>query len=859
MTPQRWQRVKELFSAASELDAAAATAYLDTTCSDDAELRAEVESLLDAHGADEAILDHPAAAHVSRDFVGAGEERWLGRRIGPYEIAALIGHGGMGDVFRARRVDAEFEKEVAIKLVPGGFHAAHVIQRFRAERQILASLDHPNIARLIDGGVTGDGAPYLVMELVEGEPLDRFAAERGLGLRDRLALFLAVCAAVSYAHQRLVVHRDLKPGNILVTAAGDVKLLDFGIAKLLQPPGAETTAAPTVTLMRTLTPGYSSPEQILGRTITTASDVYSLGVVLYVLLTGRSPYRSILDTAEDAIREVCNTEPQRPSDVAAQMAAPGREPLGRDLDAIILQALRKEPERRYASVDQFAEDIRRYLDGHPVAARGDDFSYRAGKFIRRRRVEVAAAAMLVVTLVGATIFSVREARVADEQRARAERHFASVRGLANTFMFDVNDAIEDLPGATRAREVLVSTALKYLDALAQEAGTDTDLKLELAAAFEKVGNIQGQAYGASKGDAVAAIDSYSRAIALLAGAVAAEPENARASRALARVSMMQSRLLLLQGKIQEAVAGSGRAVDLLERHFQAQPDAEIRKELAVALTADGLNRFYAGTQRDERLARLRRGVALLEDLAREVPEDLELAADLSRAYSTLASTLPGKAADRAVNDESLALYQKALAIDERLIAVTGGQNVEYLRRAFVDRGNLAIHHYETGEFRVALETIRAGKAALEKRASDPGDMQVRLDAALAAWHEGRFLFALGEAREAEDILTNNIETIDELAFEKDNLQMAFVRGASETILGKIETGRAAQPEIESAARLRHWNAARGWFQQAIPRFDRVTAVATLDYMDMRSVNDAREGLARSKAEIAKLGAASPAG
>ena len=859
MTPERWLRVKAIFSTASELDATRVNAWLDEACAEDAELRAEVESLLGAHASAGAIVDKPAAAHVSRDIGGIGEDRWIGRRIGPYEIVALIGHGGMGEVFRARRVDAEFEKEVAIKLVPGGFHSAHVVQRFRAERQILAGLDHANIARLIDGGVTEDGAPYLVMELIDGVPLDRYAAEHGLHVRERLSLFLAVCAAVTYAHQRLVVHRDLKPGNILVTADGAVKLLDFGIAKLLQPAGAETAATPTVTLMRTLTPGYSSPEQILGKPITTTSDVYSLGVVLYVLLTGRSPYRRALDTAEDAIREVCNTEPLRPSAAAAEAGQPGLEQLGHDLDAIILQALRKEPERRYASTELLAEDIRRYLAGQPVTARGDDISYRAGKFVRRHRLEVAAATLLAVTLVAATFYSLREARIADEQRARAEKHFASVRGLANAFMFEVNDAIEDLPGATRAREVLVSTALKYLDTLAQEAGTDSGLRFELAAAFEKVANIQGQAYGASKGNSPAAIDSYAKALALLEPIVTSEPGNTRAARALARVSMLQSRLLLLQGKVKEAIVGSGRAVELLERIAQSQPDAEIQNELAAALSVHGFNHFYAGTPRAERLAYSRRAVSILEDLARQDPANLKLAQDVGAAYRTLASSLVGPEPDAAALDETLALYRKALAIDERLVEESDGQNVDYLRSVYADRHNVALKLYEKGEYREALANLRAANATLPSRAVDSDDIQVRFDAALAAWHEGEFLFALGEEREAEKILMSNVDAIRKLGVENDNLQMAFVRGASETILGNIETSRASRPAIDPAARLRHWNEARDWFAQAIPRFERVTAVAKLDYIDMRAVNGARDGLARSQAEIAKLSGAARAG
>lgn len=859
MTPDRWHLIKEKFAAATALDAAAVAGFLDESCAGDPELRADLESLLVAHHTEDAIVDRPAAQRVPAEFAQAEEDRWLGRRVGAYEITALIGHGGMGAVYRARRVDAEFEKEVAIKLVSGGFHASHVLQRFRAERQILAGLEHPHIARLIDGGATADGAPYLVMELVDGEALDRYAAARALRLRERLKLFLDVCGAVSYAHQRLVVHRDLKPGNILVTAGGVVKLLDFGIARILQPAGTEATAAPTMTLMRTLTPGFSSPEQILGKPVTTASDVYSLGVVLYVLLTGRGPYRRAPQSAEDAIREVCGAEPLRPSLAVAQSQPAGHEPLGRDLDAIILQALRKEPERRYASVEQFADDVRRFLDARPVRARGDEFSYLAGKFIRRRRVEVTAAALLLATLVAATSISVREARIADEQRARAERHFASVRGLANAFVFDINTAIEDLPGATRARELLVTNALKYLNSLADEAGEDEDLRLELASAYEKVGDIQGRPYGASKGDTVAALESYAAAIALLEPIVAADPGDARAVAALARASVARSRLVLLQGKPTEALAASQRALERLEPLVAAQPTVANRILLASALDAHVMSLFYGVDPDRQRVTYARRSIELLEALVREHPHDMALATSLSASYSTLATALDGPKPDQAAMTEAEALYRKALDLSERLVAETGGRNADYLRRLFADRSNFSQQLAASGDMRGALEMLRSARRLIAERAADPNDVQVRFDLALGAWHEGRYLRELGQWEEAESILTDNVSTVRGLETRAENLQLVFVRAASETQLGLIESARGSRPGIDPEARLAHWQRARAWFASAVPAFERVTSVATLSNLDMAPVNAARDGLARADAEIAKLTAGTPTG
>jgi tetratricopeptide (TPR) repeat protein len=859
LTPERWQRVKEVFTAACALEPGEADAFLDEACGGDAELRAEVASLLGAHAASEAVVDRPAAAHLARDFAMADEDRWIGYRIGPYAIVSLIGRGGMGEVYRARRVDAEYEKEVAIKLVPGSFHAAYVLQRFRAERQILAGLDHPNIARLIDGGVTADGAPYLVMELVEGEPLDRYADAQSLRVRERLALFLEVCAAVSYAHQRLVVHRDLKPGNILVTADGAVKLLDFGIAKLLQPPGSEVPAALTVTLMRTLTPGFSSPEQVLGKPITTASDVYSLGVVLYVLLTGRSPYRRALETAEDAIREVCDTEPIRPSAAAAEADRAHAEPLGHDLDAIILRALRKEPERRYATVEQFADDVRRCLEGRPVLARGDDLSYRAGKFIRRHRLEVTAAALLALTLVAATIFSLREARIADEQRARAERHFGSVRGLANRFLFEFHDAIKDLPGATRAREQVVGTALEYLGALSAEAGDDHALREELAAAYEKVGDIQGQAYGAATtGEPRKASESYAQAIALLEPIVAADPAAQGARSSLARVLLRNSRLMLLLENPEEAARLSGRAVSMSEALVRDRPDDAARAMLADAYTAHAYTVDMTAGQDGSGIEFARKSIGILEDLERRNPDDLDTAYKLATAYSSLAITLLGNDARPETMDESLAYYRKAVAVDERLVAATDGKNTKYARGLLLDRFNIAFVLNEKADYRGALESARKAQQLLPALQADAKNKQARIDGANLAWPLGRALLELGRVDEAKGVFEEAFAELESIVKESDTLKVHYLLGTSAFGLGETHARLAGQSKTSRATRLAELRHAEHWFGVAIPHFERVTASITLDHMDMKPVNGAIAGLALVRAEIAKLGGAGTA-
>ena len=855
MTPDRWQLVKDVFSAACELDASERNRYLDETCAGDAALRAEVVSLLDAHNQTDAVIDRPAAAYVGGGEVFAGSDRRIGQRIGAYEIVALIGHGGMGEVYRARRVDAQYDKEVAIKLVPAGYHRDFVLQRLRAERQILANLDHPDIARLIDGGATDEGLPYLVMELVAGEPLDRYCEQRKLTMRERLQLFRDVCAAVSYAHQRLVVHRDLKPGNILVTAEGRVKLLDFGIAKLLQPSANDTGAAPTITLMQALTPGFASPEQILGGTITTASDVYSLGVVLYLLLTGRSPYRTSLDSAQDAIREVCDNDPPPPSSHLS---------LDRDLDAITLRALRKEPDKRYRSVDELSEDVRRHLEGLPVLARGDQFSYRAGKFVRRHRIEIIAAGVLAVTLLGGVFASLREARIAEQQRVvaeqqseRAERHFSSVRKLADTFVFQVHDAIKDLPGSTAARELLVTTALEYLNTLAAEAGNDRELQQDLAAAYEKVGDIQGQAYGqANVGAPRLALDSYAKAIALLEPIVAADPGNIGARSSLAQGYLRRSRLLFVLGEPEQAVVASQSAVSAYEALAQAQPDIVMRASLADAYSSHAYTVDEAGNipggQNDAGVVYARKAVAILEDLARERPDDVNLAYKLAKAYSSLAITVLGDVPRPETMQESLEFHRKALAVDARLVASSSGMNSKYVRALVLDRMNVALILNEMADYRGAVENARAAQPLLARLRTDANNTQVRVDSANLAWPLGRGLLELGELEEARKVFEQHAAVLAELSAASDTLKVQYLRGTMAYGLAEVHARLASTAAGGANGRLKHLRLASDLYSEAITHFERVTASVTLDHMDRHPVEASISGLARSKAEIEKL-------
>ena len=363
-----------VFEQALELPAGERAAFIQKNCEGDEELRREVESLLESHASAGRFIDQPDIFFREEDLKDDDTSVAAGQLIGAYRIVREIGRGGMGAVYLAERADEQYKKQVAIKLIKRGMDTDSVLRHFRNERQILASFDHPNIARLFDGGTTKDGLPYFVMEYIEGVPINQYCSAHGLSVVERLKLIREACAAVSYAHRHTVIHRDIKMSNILVTSEGTPKLLDFGIAKILQP-GIESEALMTMTGVRPMTPEYASPEQVRGEPVTTASDVYSLGVVLYELLTGRSPYHFTSRSLSDVAREITNTEPPRPSTVVSnnnqQSEITNQKFLRGDLDNILLMALRKEPARRYQTVDQFADDIRRHLESRPVLARKD--------------------------------------------------------------------------------------------------------------------------------------------------------------------------------------------------------------------------------------------------------------------------------------------------------------------------------------------------------------------------------------------------------------------------------------------------------------------------------------------------------
>jgi serine/threonine protein kinase len=617
---ERWAIVKRVFEEVLPLQGEEQSQSLDKACAGHPWLRPEVESLLSAYRHAGDTMEHPAIPPESSTADYPTWDPWLGRKIGRYQPIAKIGEGGMGAVYRAVRVDDHYLKQLAIKVLAQGRVAENDFRRFRNERQILASLEHANIARLLDGGATEDGHPYFVMEYVEGERIDEYCDSHRLTIVQRLKLFREVCDAVQYAHQKLVVHRDLKPANILVTADGTPKLLDFGIAKLLDPELFFQTVNLTATLARPMTPEYASPEQIRGEAVTTASDVYSLGVILYRILTGHPPYNTDSQTPADIARAICEQEPERPSVVIGRsvtiMANDGqpialtpelvstlreghpallRKRLTGDLDNIILKALHKDASRRYGSAEQLGDDLGRYLDGLPVHARPDTLFYRVGKYVRRHRIPVVAAALVLLSLLGGMAATLRQARIARAAQARAEQRFNDVRKIAHDLIFDVHDSIQYLPGATPARKLIVQYAMSYLDKLAQESSGDPSLQQELAIAYQKVGDVQGLDVRSNLGDTAGALKSYQKSLDILEGLVKANPQDQRARSDLAESYNRLAAVQLEMGQTAEAFKVSRKNLEIANDIANTADSSDRKAQLSLALAYDGLSNVQAET------------------------------------------------------------------------------------------------------------------------------------------------------------------------------------------------------------------------------------------------------------------------
>ncbi|HLM01849.1 MAG TPA: serine/threonine-protein kinase, partial [Pyrinomonadaceae bacterium] len=743
MNPERYQKIKKIFNQATEMSVAERNDFLENACDSDT-LRREVEKMLVF--ADEEESEDAFEKNAFEIFNSAADAR-IPEKIGAYKIIREIGRGGMGAVYEAVRQNDNFTQKVALKVIKRGMDTDAIVRRFRHEQKILATLEHPNIARFLDGGMTAEGLPFYAMEFVEGEFIDDYCRARNCSVNERLRLFRQVCSAVQYAHQNLVIHRDLKSKNILVTNDGTPKLLDFGIAKVLTPETAEEIG--TATQLGMMTPAYASPEQILGKRIGTASDVYSLGVILYELLTGRKPYRINSNSQIEIEKAVLEREPVRPSSAFMRDAERGtrnknpdngnfsrqieperqdrnpqsaiRNPhlLKGDLDNIILKALRKDAAERYASVGQFSEDIRRYLEGLPVLARPQTFSYRATKFIKRNRIGVAAAAIVFLSLCAGITVAVWQAHRTERQRILAEKRFNDVRQLANSVVFKYHDAIADLEGSTAVREMLVGDALQYLDALAADAHGDNELKKELALAYLKLGDAQGKIYAANVGNTEGALASYQKSVALLEEVVRDAPADTKAKADLIKAYDSLAFLTMRTGGNAPAlVEKSLNLYDELEK--LAPAGSERQMQLVELLIRYGDTRQGFENSLREHL----KALAIIERLVDDDPNNPEKIRQLVRANQRIGTDYQ-RLGDKAKQENkppeeareffrlALEYHRRMFDGTERLYALAPEKpaNRRYLALAFINLSDSLVRNGHSAE---ALLMLGKAQVILEE-------------------------------------------------------------------------------------------------------------------------------------------------
>jgi len=710
-----FRRVEAIFHEAMATSELLRPAMLEEWCKGDALLFEEVRSLLKASELEERTTTSCRLEAETSLVAQAGP-----RLIGPYELDRLVGRGGMGAVYLAHRADGQFEQQVAIKLIDLPFATDLFREQFRLERQILARLSHPNIARLLDGGVSEDGELYLVMEYADGLSIHRYCTQHALPIRARIELFKSVCVAVRFAHQHLVVHRDLKADNIIVLEDGTAKLLDFGTAKMLTAVNVVPEGEFTRHGFHSFTPQYASPEQVLGHPISTASDIYSLGVLLFLLTTGVLPYELREFTTDEMIRVICEQQPPRPSEKTPGMLDP-------DIDAMVLKALRKEPEERYASVDQFIADLQAYLDGRPVAARQGNFRYHAVKFARRNKLPLAGSALLCLSIMVGTTGVTWQAHLANVQRHKAEARAEDLRKLSDSLLSEIDEAIQRLPGSTPAQKLLVSTVLEHLDRAAKDAAGDPQMELDLADAYICMGNVQGNPYDQNIGDAQGALSSLDKALSIATALVRRQTANVAAAHALGWAQQSRSEVLFGLGRTQEAVVMMRSAAATFEELASRQgAKANALMDAAAAYGGLGDEMGQNGT------ASLSDPVGALAAFRKSLELDMrivEIDPGFSRALRGIAVSHAKIANIESETDPGAALLDYREAIQ--------GMNAlpEQMRKAlphqrtlanFLGKNGLALK--EVGRYQEALSFLEQAKAMAQPfLTADPNDTRAGND------------------------------------------------------------------------------------------------------------------------------------
>ena len=863
-----WQQIDPLLTDALDMEDSARAAWLQRLDQTHPQLTPMLRKMLAAHDRAERSREletvprlAPAPPLSSAFAVGA--------RIGPFALVRPLGRGGMGEVWLARQADGRVEREVALKLPTIYLHSEVWRERFRRERDILAKLTHPNIARLFDAGVSDEegsrGQPYLAMECIEGESFTDYVTQRKSTLVERLQLFRQILAAAAHAHRHLVVHRDLKPANILIDQSGQVKLLDFGIAKLIDD-GAVANVAADLTQMggRVMTLRYAAPEQVSGGVISTATDSYALGVILHELVTGLSPYRPVREGRAFTEAALLGQETAVPSSLAISNDAARERKLASakmlsgqiagDLDAIILKAMRKNPADRYASVEQFDEDIQRHLELRPVKAREGTWRYLAGRFAARYKLPIAAGVVVLVTLVAGVVMVEQQRRMAVAEKARAEKHFASVRNLANSFMFEVHGEIKELAGALKARQMLINTSLQYLDSLASEPGADLALTAELASAYRKIANIQGDPVGANLGMLSDSLANFEKGKKLFIALGDYKADDIGVQREFLGLSYSLARAYVQNGdaRWQENIAAT---VKLAQRVATLKgAGLRDRGSAGLALAEQAHLTSYMIGQSPEVEASIEKAVSMLEQLFREFPEEFGAQDPLAATYLRAAEIYAGNRRTPQSLAHAIEMRGKAEALYSMLLA-TRPNEPRYKATLAVNQTGLADNLAQLGRYAEAEQAIQlALKQQSALAVADPKNAYQRvmilqaLDIAVRiAYRQGDQAKAIRHGREALShfaAMPNDLQkmrdTRDSLSDAKAYLGLALMETA-----GKPGTARDRQAAgLKEACALLADSVA----------FLEEARTAKLGVIDEGGARERTEGLARCQAKKAELDA-----
>lgn len=881
MDSARWIKIKELFVAAFDLAGDERSAFL-ATC--DQDLRLEVEQLLNADAAAGDFIDEPAMVEIGLASDDEPIDAYLGKQIDSYKIVREIGHGGMGTVYLANRADESFDRSVAVKLIKRGMDTSAVLKRFVMERQILAQLQHPNIANLLDGGTTADGLPYFVMEYVEGEPITRFCDSQAFTTDERLDLFRKVCSAMSYAHQNLIVHRDIKPSNILVTENGTPKLLDFGIAKMLHPDWSLDTHEATATMFRVMTPEYASPEQMRGLAITTASDVYSLGVVLYELLCGQRPYKVDGRMPEEAAKIVLTEEPPKPSSVVSRRRWGKGETIGTngnltgkekdtgearsirnpesavrnlkgDIDNIILKALAKEPERRYQSVQELSEDIRRHLEGLPVTASADSVSYRVAKFAKRHRTGVIAGGMVILTLFAATAITSWQAIVARRERDKAEQRFNQVRKLAKAVLFDYQDGIAKLAGSTPLRAKMVTDALEYLDNLSSESSGDADLQRELAAAYQKVGDVQGAANEGNLGNRENAIESYRKSLAILESITPAEPDNLR----LVEIAAVHGKLytvLWSVGRQEEAEADLNLALTVRQQLVASEPDNLVYRLALARGYRDFGGMLVSKTKKDGEggIAYYEKSNELCDSIVKTDPSNLEARAIAGLGYRMLGAEF--ELANKL--EQAMECYQKALALTREREKLDP-QNAQIQLVLSNCYGNIGRAFMLKDDVPNALLNFNLELSIVKSRlAEDPDNALLKQELSQTYNNTGNALAQSGSFPQALENYKQALN-IRETYLKDHPTESSYQTRLGETTfdLGDLYAKMAGRTGTSVKDQIMFWSQARFWYQRSLEVWQTLSKNGTLPGYQAAKPDETSKAIDNCAAALLNLSSKKP--